>query len=63
MQDNGSEGLPVPVTGNGDYSLPGFSGSAVSSLEVTVNHYIALKALVLNDYDGSLVDILDVRMG
>ena len=62
MQDNGSEGLPVPVTGNGDYSLPGFSESSVSSLEIAVNDYAALKTMVLNDYDGSLVDILDVRM-
>ena len=61
MQDGGSEGLPVPVTGNGDYSLPGFTGSAVSSLEIRVDDYAALKALVLNDYDGSLVDILDVK--
>ncbi|MCI5192069.1 MAG: DUF4469 domain-containing protein [Candidatus Electrothrix sp. AU1_5] len=62
MQDGGIEGLMVPVTGNGEYSLPGFTGSAVSNLDITVNDYAALKTMVLNDYDGSLVDILDVQM-
>jgi hypothetical protein len=50
------------LTGNGEFTLPGFTGSAVSSLKITVNHYIALKTLVLNDYAGSLVDILDMKM-
>ncbi len=40
-----------------------FSGSAVSSLTIKVNNYAALKTLVVNDYDGRLVDILDVKMG
>lgn len=62
MQDGGTEGLPVPVTGNGAFTLPGFSGSAVSSLDIRVDDYAALKTLVLNDYDGRLVDILDVKM-
>jgi hypothetical protein len=61
MQDSGAEGVMVPVTGNGEYTVPGFSGSAVSSLEIRVDDYAALKTLVLNDYDGSLVDILDVK--
>ncbi|WP_446008491.1 DUF4469 domain-containing protein [Candidatus Electrothrix sp.] len=62
MRDGGTEGLPVPVTGNGVYILPGFTGSAVSSLDIRVDDYTALKTMVLNDYAGSLVDILDVRM-
>ena len=63
MQDKGSQGLMVPVTGNGDFTLPGFAGSAVNNLEIRVNDYSALKTMVLNDYGGSLADILDVKMG
>ncbi|XOF33343.1 MAG: hypothetical protein ACL93V_15270 [Candidatus Electrothrix sp. YB6] len=62
MQDGGAAGTVVPVTGDGEYILPGFTGSAVSTLEITVNDYAALKAMVVNDYDGRLVDILDVKM-
>ncbi|WP_339135038.1 MAG: DUF4469 domain-containing protein [Candidatus Electrothrix sp. GW3-4] len=62
MQDEGAKGLLVPVTGNGDYTLSRFAGSAVSSLAITVNDYAALKTMVLNEYDGSLVDILDVKI-
>ena len=62
MQDKGAAGTMIPVTGNGDYTLPGFTGSAVSSLEMRVNDYAALKTMVLNDYDGSLVDILNLKM-
>ena len=62
MRDGGAEGLPVPVTGHGGFTLPGFTGSAVSSLDIRIDDYIALKTMVLNDYDGSLVDILDVKM-
>jgi hypothetical protein len=43
--------------------LPGFSGSAVSSLSIRVDNYAALKTMVSNDYDGRLVDVLDVKMG
>lgn len=30
---------------------------------MTVNDYAALKTLIVNDYDGRLVDALDVKMG
>jgi hypothetical protein len=63
MQDGGAEGMIVPATGNGEFVLPGFSGSTVSSLSIRVDDYPALKTLVVNDYDGRLVDILDVQMG
>ena len=62
MQDGGAQGTMVPVTGNGEFILHGFSGSAVSTLELTVNDYAALKELVRYSYSGSLVDILDVEM-
>ena len=60
MQDGGAVGSIVPVTANGDYTLPGFAGSAVSSLQIRVDDYAALRAMVRYDYDSRLVDILDV---
>jgi hypothetical protein len=51
------------VKENGAYSLPGFAGSAVSSLNITVNDYTALWDMLRNDYSGRLVDVLDVKMG
>ena len=62
MKENGSAGATVPVTEAGEYILPGFSGSAVSALELTVNDYAALKTMVRNHYSGRLVDILDVKL-
>ncbi len=62
MRDGGAEGLMVPMTGNGECTLPGFAGAAVSTLEIRVNEYAGLKEMVRNDYDGRLVDILDVEM-
>jgi hypothetical protein len=35
----------------------------VSTLAFTINNYAALKTLVINDYAGRLVDVLDVQMG
>ena len=63
MQDGGAAGMIVPATGNGEFVLPGFSGSTVSSLSIRVDNYPALKTLVVNDYNGRLVDVLDVKMG
>lgn len=37
--------------------------SAASSLSIRVDDYAALKTLVINEYDGRLVDVLDVRVG
>lgn len=42
--------------------MPDFTGSAVSSLSITVNEYDALWEMIRNDYNGRLVDILDVAM-
>ncbi|WP_417909441.1 DUF4469 domain-containing protein [Candidatus Electronema sp. PJ] len=62
MQDGGAKGNMVPVTENGGYTLPGFAGSAVSSLQIEVNDYAALKTMIRNNYDGRLVDILDLEV-
>jgi hypothetical protein len=50
------------VPGNGDYTLPGFSGSAVSSLSVTVENHAGLTALIRSGYRGRMVDVLDMEM-
>ncbi|MDU9047627.1 MAG: hypothetical protein Q3M30_02175 [Candidatus Electrothrix sp. Rat3] len=62
LQNNGTSGGMVPVTGNGDYTLPGFADPAVTSLEIRMNNYDDLKAMVRNNYGGKLVDILDVTV-
>jgi hypothetical protein len=62
LRDGGAVGGMVPVTANGEYTLPGFAGSAVSSLTIRVNDYAALRTMIRNDYDGRLVDILDLEV-
>ncbi|MCI5159799.1 MAG: hypothetical protein D3906_15505, partial [Candidatus Electrothrix sp. AUS1_2] len=61
MRKEGREGDPVSVTANGDYTLPGFSGSAVAGLEISVNNYDALVDMIRNHYSGRLVDVLEVK--
>jgi len=62
LQEHGAAGDAVTVPGNGTYTLPGFSGSAVSSLSVKVENYAGLVALLRSGYHGRIVDILDVGM-
>jgi len=64
QQTTGYDELAAAVIANGEYThtLPGFAGSAVSSLEITVHEYAALRTMIRNDYDSRLVDILDVVM-
>ena len=62
MKKGGASGVEIPVTGNGPFSIPGFPSSAVSSLSITVNEYVALWELIRNDYQGRLVDILEVAV-
>ncbi len=62
MKADGTGGAEIPVTQNGTCSLPGFAGSAVSSLEITVKEYAALWEMIRNNYQGRLVDILDVAV-
>ncbi len=63
MKEDGPAGEAVTVTADGEYTLPGFAGSAVSSLTVNVADYAALLNLVRDQYYGRLVDVLDVRVG
>lgn len=61
MHKDGQTGAAVTVSADGDQTLQGFSGSAVSSLTVRVNDYAALKELIRNSYGGRLVDVLEVK--
>jgi hypothetical protein len=62
MEQRGITGDAVSVPGNGTYTLPGFSGSAVTSLTVRVDNYDDLISLIRSDYNGRIVDILVMGM-
>jgi len=61
MEEGGKTGAVVTVTANGTYTLGGFAGSAVTSLELKVENLAALVSLIRNNYAGRMVDILDIR--
>jgi hypothetical protein len=63
MKEQGAVGDKVRVSANGTYTLTGYAGSALTSLEVQVNEYAALLKMVRNPYGGRLVDILDISGG
>ena len=63
MQEGGQAGAEVAVPDDGEYTLPGFSGSAVSILTVRVDNWAALLELVRNNYTGRLPDVLEVKAG
>lgn len=60
ITEGSSVGDAVTVSANGEYTLPGFAGSALASMTVQVNDYAALKEMVRTVYLGRLVDILTV---
>ena len=60
MQENAATGPAIGIADNGSYTLPGFSGSAVSSITVQVSYLTELKTLVRSAYQGRMVDVLDV---
>jgi hypothetical protein len=60
-EEEGRTGAAVTVTADGEQTLQGFSGSAVSSLDIRVNDYAALKDLIRNKYGGRLADVLKVE--
>jgi hypothetical protein len=62
MQEGGRTGATVAIPANGDYVLPGFSGSNVSNVHITVHEWTALIALMRNSYSNRLVDIVDIRL-
>jgi hypothetical protein len=63
MNKGGTAGDAVRVTGNDTYTLPGYAGSALTNLEVTVDDYAALISKIREEYTGRIVDILDVSSG
>jgi hypothetical protein len=62
MKEGGSAGVAIPITSEDEYTLEGFAGSAVQSLQIGVENLAALITLIKNSYSGRLVDILDVRV-
>ncbi len=62
MTENGKAGPVVTVTTNGSFTLSGFAGSAVTSLNLTVNNYAGLVQMIRNAYSSRLVDVLDVKV-
>jgi hypothetical protein len=62
MHEEGASGPEVAITADNNYSLSGFSESAVSALDIRVNNYAALKEMIRNDYSGRLVDVLEVTV-
>jgi len=62
MTEGGLVANEVAVTQNGEYILPGFSGSPVISLEITVNDYQGLWDMIRNSYGGRLVDVLKAEL-
>jgi hypothetical protein len=63
MTEGGKAGAAVQVTANGAYVLQGFAGSALTSLNVTVNNYAELVKMIRSGYSGRLVDVLVVKTG
>jgi hypothetical protein len=62
MTEEGKTGPAVTVTENGDYTLNGFAGSALTDLNIRVNSFSELVDMIRNSYSGRLVDVLDVRV-
>ncbi|MCI5160409.1 MAG: hypothetical protein D3906_18680 [Candidatus Electrothrix sp. AUS1_2] len=62
MQEGGMEGAAVEATTESEYVLPGFNGSAVQSLTVTVENLADLISLTRDNYSGRLVDVLDIKV-
>jgi hypothetical protein len=62
MTEGGKAGAAVTVLANGAYTLAGFSGSALSSLNVTVNSFADLVKMIRSGYSGRLVDVLVVKV-
>jgi len=61
MQEHGQAGPAVAVTSNGNCTLNGFAGSAVTEMTVAVDNFAALVSLVRNGYPSRLVDILEIQ--
>lgn len=63
MTEGGKSGAAVTVLANGAYTVPGFAGSALSSLNVTVSNFADLVKMIRSGYSGRVVDVLVVKQG
>jgi len=63
MTEGGKAGAEVKVTGNGPVTLNGFSGSALTSLNLNVSNFADLVKMIRGNYSGRLVDVLVVKAG
>lgn len=61
MSEGGAAGEAVTVTADGAYTLPGFDGSTLTSLELTVTNVADLSQMIRSGYSGRLVDVLELR--
>ncbi|WP_417914552.1 DUF4469 domain-containing protein [Candidatus Electronema sp. JM] len=62
MTEGGKAGAAVKVTGNGPITLAGFTGSALSSLNLTVNNFADLVKMIRENYSGRLADVLVMKV-
>jgi hypothetical protein len=62
MSENGKAGNTIKVIANGQFTLTGFLGSNLTSLNITVNNYTALLELVKKYYTSRLVDVLIAKL-
>jgi hypothetical protein len=62
MTEGGKAGAVVKITANGPITLSGFSDSALSSLNLTVNNYADLVKMIRSNYSGRLVDVLMMKV-
>lgn len=62
MDEGGKAGAAVTVTANGSFTLPGFPGSAVSSLNIRVDSFADLVKMARNVYSSRVVDVLEVKV-
>ncbi len=63
MNEEGPAGEAVRVTADGPYTLPGFTNSGLSSLNLTVINFSRLVEMIRNSYSGRLVDVLAMTQG
>jgi len=63
MSEGGRAGAVVKVSGSGPITLNGFSGSALTSLALSVNNFADLVKMIRSGYGGRLVDVLELKVG
>jgi hypothetical protein len=61
MTEGGIAGAAIAVTTNGDITLQGFADSPITTLDIRVLEYAALKDMLRNEYKCRLVDVLVVQ--